>query len=197
MARVVPRTVLSAENLLWTTLFGLLLRDLVWLPVAGMLPRRHLSGPLDLGTPAFAQHRAEPLAERLAALQAGEGTRLLDEAWAHRGERLRGVAWDAWSREDLVRCLEGVGGPALAEILGRLAAEGWAAAVGLPDLVVLPGPATRLPESYPSRLDEGLVLVEVKGPTDTVRDAQAVWFDRLLAAGAPVAVWRVAPLPGG
>jgi hypothetical protein len=35
------------------------------------------------------------------------------------------------------------------------------------------------------------VLVEVKGPGDTVRPGQAVWFDRLIGAGAPVELWRV------
>ncbi|MBW1877749.1 MAG: VRR-NUC domain-containing protein [Deltaproteobacteria bacterium] len=76
-------------------------------------------------------------------------------------------------------------------ILETLLREGWRAARGLPDLVVLPGPRIRLPGAMPSRLGEGLVLAEVKGPTDSVRDEQAAWFDRLLGAGAKVELWQV------
>jgi len=191
VARSVPRSVLQAENALWTTLAGLLLYDLLWLDVPGMLPRPHLAGPLDLGTADFARHRQEALADRLQALQDGRGPALLRAAWAHHGERIRGVHWGRWSLGALEACVAGVGGRPLALILGRLAHEGWSAATGLPDLVVLPGPRCRLSHGFPSRLGEGLVLVEVKGPHDTVRDAQAVWFDHLLRAGAQIELWRV------
>ncbi len=189
--RAIPRRGIAAENALWTTLYGLLLYDLFWLPVPGMLPRRNLDGPLDLGTPDFARHRRQPLQQRLEALATGSGPALLHEAWRHHGERIRGVDWRLATRGTLEACVVGVGGPALAVILGRLAEEGWAAAAGLPDLAVLPGPEVSLPRGFPRRLGESLFLVEVKGPGDTVRDAQAVWFDRLLAAGARVELWRV------
>jgi hypothetical protein len=197
VARTVPRAVLSAENALWTTLSGLMLFELFWLPVPGMLPRAHLHGPLDLGTPDFAAHRRAALDARLAAIAGGAGLGLLRAAWAHHGVRVRGVHWDAWSLGALEACVAGVGGPALALILRRLAEEGWAAATGLPDLAVLPGPACRLDHAFPARLGPGLVLAEVKGPNDTVRDGQAVWFDRLLRAGAQVELWRVEPADRG
>ena len=68
---------------------------------------------------------------------------------------------------------------------------------GLPDLVVCPGPAVRLPDAFPSQLPEGLLLAEVKGPGDTLRDAQVVWIDHLLARGATVEVWKVEREPLG
>jgi hypothetical protein len=39
------------------------------------------------------------------------------------------------------------------------------------------------------------VLAEVKGPGDTLRDAQAVWLDLLLQAGAPAELWTVERAP--
>lgn len=195
VARAVPRRVLAAENALWTTLSGLLLLDLWWLPVPGMLPTTNLSGPLDLGTPDFAAHRRQPLDGRLAQLRQGQAPQLLRRSWRHHGERLRGVDWGLASLGELEACAVGLGGPALAAVVGRLAQEGWSAAVGLPDLAILPGPACRLAGCFPGGLGEGLVLAEVKSPGDTVRDAQAVWFDHLLHAGAQVELWRVQAPP--
>ena len=43
----------------------------------------------------------------------------------------------------------------------------------------------------PSRLPPALVLVEVKGEQDTVRDAQAWWFDVLASAGVRIERWEV------
>ncbi len=191
VARQLQRPVLLGENALWTTLFGLILQELYWLPVPGMLPTAQMAGPLDLGTPDFAGHRREALEALLAAVVAGEGPGRLRASWALDGARLRGVAWELTSLEVLERVAEGLGGAALAAVLRRLAEEGWSAAVGLPDLAILPGPAERLANAFPARLPEGLLLVEVKGPSDSVRDAQAIWFDRLLAAGAPVELWHV------
>jgi hypothetical protein len=62
--------------------------------------------------------------------------------------------------------------------------------------VVLPGPEARLPDAHPARLPAGLVLAEVKGTGDVLRDEQLVWQDRLLRAGVAVEVWSVAPHPG-
>jgi Fanconi-associated nuclease 1 len=191
VARAVGRPVIQAENLLWTTLYGLVCFDLFWMPVPGMLPRPHLAGPLDLGSPDFAKRRQHALDERLGQVVAGEAPALLKKAWVHHGERVRGIAWDRWPLEVLAACATGVGGSALAVILRRLAIEGWAAATGLPDLVILQGPAIEVNNAYPARLSSGLLLAEVKGPGDVVRDAQAVWFDRLLRGGAQVELWRV------
>ena len=76
-------------------------------------------------------------------------------------------------------------------MLGRLAREGWRARRGLPDLLILPGPEVRLCQAEPADLGSGLLLAEVKGPGDQVRDAQAAWFDALLTAGAPVELWKI------
>ena len=72
-----PRLGLHGENLVWTTLFGLLFAELYFLPVHGALPVPTLDGPLDLGTPAFAERRAEALGARLKQLHEGAGPALI------------------------------------------------------------------------------------------------------------------------
>jgi hypothetical protein len=187
------RRVLHAEAAPWTTLFALILRDLYFLPLPGVLPVPWLTGPLDLGTPAFAEARQGPLETRLAEVRAGAAPGLVRARFqAHAGELLAGARWELCDGAALTTIAQALGGPALARLLGRLAWEGWQAARGLPDLLILPGPELDLPEANPSRLGPGLLLAEVKGPGDSVRDAQAAWFHLLLEEGAPVELWAVA-----
>ena len=186
-----PRTVLFAENLLWTTVFGLLFVDLYFQDVPGMLPVPYLQGPLDLGTASFRAHRAEAVEARLEAIRSGQGTALATAAFeARRGQSIAGLAWDVWSQEHLLAVLAGTPDAGLAAICERLLDEGWSAAQGLPDLCVLPGDASKI-DAVPSRVRGDLLLVEVKGPTDTLRDEQAVWHDQLMAAGVPIELWSV------
>ncbi len=195
VASLPGRRVLHGESAPWTTLFALLLADLYFLPVPGMLPAPWLSGPLDIGRPAFAEQRSEPLARALAAVRAGQAPARLRSA--HRrleGQAVAGAHWWAASLEELDSIAVALGGPALATILERLAVEGWQAARGLPDLVILPGAELRAPGPSAGILPPGLLLAEVKGPGDQVRDAQAAWFHLLLQAGVPVELWRVSRL---
>jgi hypothetical protein len=79
----------------------------------------------------------------------------------------------------------------LAAVLETLLHHGPHATAGLPDLIVWPGPAIGIAGAYPHKLGPGLVLAEVKGPGDAVRDEQLVWHDRLMRAGAAVELWHV------
>jgi hypothetical protein len=196
VASMPDRKVLHGESAPWTTLFALLLVDLYFLPVPGMLPVAWLTGPLDLGRPAFAEQRSAPLAQRLEQIRAGAAPGLVARRWAqHAGQALGGARWDLASAAELELIARSIGGPALASIIDRLAREGWQAARGLPDLVVLPGPMVPLPGPSAGLLPPGLLLAEVKGPGDQVREAQYAWFHLLLQAEAPVELWRVQRLP--
>jgi len=186
------RRVLRGEGAPWTSLFAITLYDLYWLPVPAMLPVPCLSGPLDLGTPDFALHRADALEAHLDAIRQGAGPdRVRTWAASHAGEAVDGL--DAGiSIEDLATLADALGGPALAAILSQMAARGWTASRGLPDLIVLPGPEATVPGAIPARLGPGLALVEVKGPTDAPSDVQRAWFHRLMEAGVRVERWEVA-----
>ncbi len=192
VASLPSRRVLHGESAPWRTLFALLCADLYFLPVPGMLPVAWLSGPLDLGRPAFAEQRRAALEARLAAIRAGEGPELLQRHHArHQGQALAGAHWELASLEELLAIVGALGAEVLAAVVERLAREGWQAARGLPDLLVLPGEPVPLPGAQAGELPHGLLLAEVKGPGDTVRDAQAAWFHQLLEAGVPVELWRV------
>lgn len=192
VASLPGRRVLHGEAAPWTTLFALLLHELYFLPVPGMLPVPWLSGPLDIGRPAFAEQRREPLERLLLRIQDGQATAMLRRHHSSlTGCALAGAHWHLASAAELELIATSLGGAALARILSRLATEGWQAARGLPDLVILPGPPVPAPGPNAGTLPPGLLLAEVKGPGDQVRDAQAAWFHLLVEARAPVELWRV------
>ena len=192
------RRALHGEGAPWRRLFGLLFYEALFAPVPGMLPTPWLSAPLDLGTTGFVARRASLIEEILDEIQAGGAPdRLATALEAHATERIAGMG-ESSPPELLEAMVQGLPGPALAVILGHLARHWRHGARGLPDLCVLPGPAVDLPRALPARLREELILVEIKGPGDSLRDDQRVWMDRLLAAGVRVELWQVRrdPPPG-
>ncbi len=196
VASLPGRRVLHGESAPWTTLFALLLHPLYFLPVPGMLPVPWLSGPLDIGRPAFAEQRRVPLERMLERIRSGQAPAMVREHHARLvGQALAGAHWQLASAAELEIIAASLGGSALACIISRLATEGWQAARGLPDLVILPGQPVPAPGPCAGSLAPGLMLAEVKGPGDQVRDAQAAWFHALVEAGAPVELWRVRRLP--
>ncbi len=191
------RQALHVENEVWLTLFGLLFRDLLFAPVPGMLPTALLHGPLDLGTPAFYAARAAGIEARLGALADGQGPTLLEGVLRdHAGEAIYGVAWRLFGEDPgtpLRALVEALGGPSLAALLRPLAEDLRGARRGMPDLVVLPGPACCIAAATPSELGPGLLFAEVKGPGDQLRDEQRHSHHRLLQGGVAVELWTVEP----
>jgi hypothetical protein len=178
------RRAIHGENWLWTSLFALVFRELYWLPVPGMLPTPRRAGPRDLGTPAFYESRRSAAENVLRGVRSG-GLERACSGW--QGERLAGLITAEVPYAAIpIRMAE--------VVLGRMLREGWAAARGLPDILVEPGAEISLSDAVPSRLGPGAVLAEVKGPTDALRDEQAWWQDHLLQHDIPVEIWEVRPL---
>lgn len=184
------RRAIHAENWLWTCLYALVFRDLYFLPIPGMLPTARRDGPVDVGTPGFYTRRAEAVEARLARLRA-EGPAPFVVGW--QGERLAGL-WMFRSVTEILDICAVVSGEVAAAVLERLAREGWAVARGLPDLYIFSGEHVRLESAVPARLEQRDLLVEIKGPTDALRDEQRVWHDRLLRNAIPVELWLVAAM---
>ncbi len=178
----VGRTAIHAENWFWTSCFALAFRELYWLPLPGRLPTNRRSGPMDIGTAAFYTARRE-------AVDA-----VLEDVFAN-GIRVGG--WDGeilfgLSHAEMTISMAARIPPKLAAfILGRLSREGWAAARGLPDLLVLDGPPVRVPGAIPAQLDDSVILAEIKGPGDNLRDDQRVWHDGFVTSGNRVELWSV------
>ncbi len=186
------RRVLHAEGPLWNTISGLLLVELMFLPVPSALPMRRLSAPLDYGTSHFRERREHETGSLLEVLAKGGGASLLERNWRrHQGERITGVRWRRWSLDDLLAVVEGLPRGALAGIIEAAIHRGRQAFAGMPDLLVLPGPPARLESAWPSRLQTGLILAEVKGPSDSMRDAQIAWMHHLVRHGVAAELWSV------
>jgi Fanconi-associated nuclease 1 len=191
--RALGRAAAHAESAPWTTLFGLLLRDVLFAPVPGMLPTAYLRAPLDLGTPGFVTRRRAILDEVLEDIVWGGAATRLSKALGRPREAIAGVHPDL-DGAFLQALVAAIPAQALAAILRHMAERYDEARSGLPDLVILPGPEVRIPGAIPALVHGGLVLAELKGPTDSLRDNQRVWIDRLLALGLRVELWTVAPV---
>jgi hypothetical protein len=185
------RCAIHGEGRLWTMIFALVFAERVsFLPIPGQLPIRGLSGPLDIGTPAFFRRREAAIGQTLQMIRDGHAAQLIRSSYAtFEGYQLAGVDWSLARLDDLCSLTSGLGPKPLISILERLLHEGWSAARGLPDLIVLPGDPVELP-SFPRHLDAGLYFVEVKGPTDTLQDAQRLWLHILLSHSLNVEVWQ-------
>lgn len=176
------RGAVHAENELWTTLYALCLSDLYWLPVPGMLPAPRRDGPVDVGTPGFAERRRDAVRARLTAVE-DLGTAVFSARW--QGERLAGLS------PDMVPVVASIPAGVARVVLERLLAEGWSAARGLPDLWIPPGAAVRQQDILPAVIGEAPLLVEVKGPGDAVQDSQQAWFNVFGEAGIQQELWHV------
>jgi hypothetical protein len=191
--RSLGRLAMHTESAPWTTLFGLLLREALFAPVAGMLPTAYLRAPLDLGTPGFAARRRAILDDILDDIAWGGAAARLELALDRPREAIVGVHPDL-DGAFLRALVDAIPAAALSAILRHMAERYHEGRSGLPDLAILPGPEVRIAGAVPGRVDSGLVLAELKGPTDSLRDNQRVWIDRLLALGLRVELWTVAPV---
>jgi len=165
------------ENSLASTLFGLLLWDELFAPVAGMFQHPFQDGPLDLATETFYENRKGRIRARLRQLSRCDVQREVEARFArHAGTRCRGVNWDLLPAQELGRAAVALG-PGLIPILERLARHPRRHRRGMPDLFLW-GPG-------------GALVVEVKGPGDQPSVEQMLWHDYLLRHGVDVRIARV------
>ena len=165
------------ESALASTLFGLLLWEELFAPVAGMFQHPFQDGPLDLATERFYENRKDLIRRRLHRLGQVDIQHEVEGSFArHKGIRCRGVNWDLLPPEELGRAAAALG-PGLLPILERLARHPRRHRRGMPDLFLW-GP-------------DGAQLVEVKGPGDQPSVEQMLWHDYLLRHGVDIRIARV------
>lgn len=188
------RLAFHGEGAPWATMFGVIFRDAIFAAVPGMLPGPMLRAPLDLGTAGFRERRADLIDARLREVRQGGAAAVVRETIRRHGaEDIRGVDWGRFPPDALLALASLVSGPTLAVILEAFVDDWRGARRGLPDLCVLPGRPVRLSRARPGRVGADLLLVEVKGPNDSLRPAQRIWLDRLLRGGVRAEVWEVRP----
>ena len=177
--------------LLWEQLFGSEASP----PPPGAFLTPFQDAPLDLdaGGHAFYSARRGALQGALRAIAACDAPALaarLAAAWAaHHGQAARGLHWGAAPLGLLQLLAGGLGGPTLAALCDALAFNYRGLHSGLPDLVLWRVGG----EGGGARVR----LVEVKGPSDSLRDGQLAWLHILGEAGVDVAVCKVTAGGGG
>ena len=86
---------MHAEGGIWATLFGLLMWDILFLPIPEVFRTPFQTAPLDLGTVAFYPARADAIRARLQEVRAGCGPARVRQCWqSNLGRWCRGVNWD-------------------------------------------------------------------------------------------------------
>eukprot|EP00884_Botryococcus_braunii_P020868 jgi/Botrbrau1/7465/Bobra.0095s0003.2 len=173
-------TGVHSENGVWSTLFGLLMWEVLFMPVPDVFRNPFQTAPLDLNTPMFAPARRSAIEARLAQIEQGQAPELLRACWvANHATLCVGVSWDRFGLEDLVTILECVGPSGMAAVCRLLAEDhaGWSG--GMPDLLLW-----RVE-------DRRAKLSEVKGPRDQLSDQQRAWLAALSEAGIEVEVLKV------
>jgi hypothetical protein len=169
------------ENVLYTTLFGLLMWDVIFAPIDGMFQHPFQDGPLDYRTGEFFANREELFAARMAQLQAGDPTaEVLTAHAAHATRRCPGVGWESLEPAILASAARALG-DTLFPILERIGRHPKRHGRGLPDLFLWRDGKAR--------------LVEVKGPGDQVSLEQSLWHDFLLRHGVDVRLAKVRRTP--
>ncbi|KAF7778490.1 hypothetical protein Agabi119p4_2835 [Agaricus bisporus var. burnettii] len=171
-----------AETRILTTIFALIFWDIIFSRVPGAFETKFQACPLDMFEDSFYRARTKLFQHRLEEIKNGKAKEYLkryDDRF--RPERIWciGLSWDAFEQKQLLEIVECLGAKTLATIC-RLFCEDYAGrSSGVPDLIVW-------------NMKEGICkFVEVKGPGDSPRPNQKLWFDALLRAGAHVEICRV------
>ncbi len=167
------------ENQLWSTLFGLLFWDIVFMPVRGAFFNHYQRAPKDLHSADFRTARAEAIAQRLAEIRKGQDlqARLRRTMIAKEGIANPFVPWRQFEPDQLDAVVSAVPPTHLAAICDRLATNPGEFRSGLPDLIVFP--------------DNGYQLVEVKGLGDQLQPNQSRWLLYFQRQGIPYQVTKV------
>jgi len=151
-----------------------------------------LYAPLDLGRPGFAERRQSFIEKELAAIASDDRWSRLRERWhRYHKQAIIGVNWSLDLERVLIPVCEALGATVISEILQYLALDYRTARSGQPDLCILPGSIVTHGDSMP--ISGRLILAEVKGLTDSLRDNQRWSHDKLLKLGLLVEVWNVSP----
>ncbi|KAK2848143.1 hypothetical protein Q7C36_009825 [Tachysurus vachellii] len=175
---------IHGEGSTFSTLFGLLMWDIVYMNVLDVFRTSYQTCPLDLYTDCFYENRKEAIearAELLSEASTETLQELLAEVWnSQEGRVCALVNWERFSclqqAQSLVACL---GGQFLSGVVLKMAKDYRHSKGGLPDLVVW------------NTSNNSYKLVEVKGPNDRLSQKQQIWLDELQKLGADVEVCHV------
>jgi Fanconi-associated nuclease 1 len=176
-----------SEGRVLTTLFTLLLWDVIFQPVPDVFVTPYQVAPLDLTTDAFHPQRQEHLRLRLSQLLYVSLDAEIRAAWHHHHMvSAVGVSWTLLSLDDLVQVAQCLGAAVLVKVFDLLAQDFRHRTGGFPDLLLWREGVTQGEAKF----------VEVKSPNDRLSDKQRIWLHVLRECGAQVAVCHVKATAG-
>jgi len=180
---------------------------------SGVFLSPYQDAPLDLDLyGVFSKNRRKAIKDalcRIARYSTDELICALGESWRkHYGQVCRGMQWKSAPLALLQLIAVGLGGGTLAALCDALAYAHRNLQGGLPDLLLWKVTQTQTDTPFPvfplkdskhsdlilpqgARVD--IKFVEVKGPTDLLRDGQAVWLQILTEVGANASILKVLP----
>lgn len=184
---------LYSENLLFTTLAGILFWDIYFADVPDVFLTPYQDAPLDLNTDEFYERRQSLIEARLEALRQDPLPLLRAHVQRYSGTVARGVSWETWSLECLEQAVTALGGVRLAFILGHLLEDFPRRRRGLPDLLLWQTPWARdaggvmLSSPVPLPGDGSLLSAEPPPPDSSSAHAEAFWGEQRFVP--PDSVW--------
>eukprot|EP00798_Chlamydomonas_sp_ICE-L_P020854 gene20854-27687_t len=166
------------EGIIWSTLFGLLMWDVIFLPIPEVFRSPFQTAPLDLGTDAFYPCRRGSVDRRLQEIENGGACDLLTHTWKSQYRRwCKGVDWDRFTLDQLLDICRCVGSLGLA-VVCRTLAEDYNCG-GFPDLLLW------RPKVGDAKLSE------VKSQRDRLSDSQRSWIMALRQVDVDCEVFKV------
>ncbi|PPQ99096.1 hypothetical protein CVT24_009363 [Panaeolus cyanescens] len=173
---------MHAETSILTMLFALLFWDIIFASVPGAFETPFQTCPLDMFEDAFYYARKRLIEDRLAQIRAGEACEILtrhDDQYRPKGTWCLGVNWERCTKQELLQIVECMGGKSLAHICNLFCQDYSGRSSGGPDLIIW---------NYSKKVCK---FVEVKGPGDTAKANQTLWFDSLKRADSDVDLCKV------
>ncbi|KAF9053139.1 hypothetical protein BJ165DRAFT_1339846 [Panaeolus papilionaceus] len=178
----VCRCVMHAETSILTMLFALLFWDIIFASVPGAFETPFQTCPLDMFEDAFYYARKQLIEARLAQIRGGKFCEILsrhDDQYRPKGTWCLGVNWELCTKQELLQIVECMGGNSLAHICNLFCQDYSGRSSGGPDLIIW---------NYSRKVCK---FVEVKGPGDTAKANQTLWFDSLKRADSDIDLCKV------
>ena len=168
------------ENRLLTSLLGLWIWDILFLPIRGAFFYPFHSGPTDFRERSFRVARKEALAERFAAMHESD---VFEQRVSETLRQCIGisnplVSWELAASPILEHALARIPKTDLAAVFERMLDDPAQNTSGLPDLVHFPNCG-------------GYELIEIKGPGDALQANQRRWFRHFDTHSIPARVVKV------
>jgi fanconi-associated nuclease 1 len=166
------------EGSIFSTLFGLLFWDIIYMNIPFVFQTKFQTAPLDFRTDAFYPQRKEFIDARIEELKMdNKMEEIMKKTWEEfEGKANACVQWQRNTLEELVVIAKSAGGKLIGVIMKELA-KNFKKTKGMPDLIVFD--------------EKEFKFCEVKSQRDHLSDHQRIWIDLLIKENVQVEIGHV------